>query len=148
MDKPMSMSVKDYLIRILAVKEMVSEKVIEAVVNHQFQSANTALQEHHSVEISGFGKFFFNHKKAQKTLEKMYSKVRVFTRQMNDPTLSEQKRASAQVKLNNTLAQIEALKPKLYESESDIRGVEEFADPCIRYEGEDRGSEQVQNGDM
>ena len=69
----MSMSVKDYLIRIMAVKEMMSEKTIEAIVNHQFQSANLALQEHYSVEISGFGKFLFNHKKALKKLDKMYS---------------------------------------------------------------------------
>ena len=81
-------------------------------------------------------------------MEKMESKVRMFTKQMNDMSLSEQKRASAQVKLNNTLAQIEGLKPKLYESESDIRGLEEPADSCIRYEGEDRGGEQVQDGDM
>lgn len=148
MDKPMSMSVKDYLIRIMAVKEMMSEKVIEAVVNHQFQSANAALQDNHSIEISGFGKFFFNHKKAQRTMEKMESKVRMFTKQMNDMSLSEQKRASAQVKLNNTLAQIEALKPKLYESESDIRGMEEPVDPCIRYEGEDRGGEHVQDDNL
>lgn len=148
MDKPMSMSVKDYLIRIMAVKEMMSEKVIEAVVNHQFQSANIALQENDSIEISGFGKFFFNHKKAEKLLEKMYSKVEVFTKQTNDTTLSEQKRASARTKLNSTLAQIEGLKPKLYESRSDIRGMEEFADPCIRYEGEDRGGEFVQDDNL
>jgi hypothetical protein len=148
MDKPISMSVKDYLIRIMAVKEMMSEKVIEAVVNHQFQSANIALQENDSIEISGFGKFFFNHKKATKLLEKMYSKVAMFTSQTNDTTLPEQKRASAQVKLNNTLAQIEVLKPKIYEFESDIRGVEEPIDSCIRYEGEDRGSEQLQDEHM
>ena len=44
MDKPISMSVKDYLIRTLAVKIMVSEKVIETIVNHQFQSANEAME--------------------------------------------------------------------------------------------------------
>lgn len=148
MDKPISMSVKDYLIRIMAVKEMMSEKVIEAVVNHQFQSANSALQENDSLEISGFGKFFFNHKKAAKLLEKMNSKVAMFTSQVNDVNLPEQKRASAQVKLNNTLAQIEVLKPKLYEFESDIRRVEEPIDSCIRYEGEDRGSGQLQDEHM
>ena len=41
-DKPISLSVKDYLIRKLAVKMMTSEKTIEAVVNHQFQSAQQA----------------------------------------------------------------------------------------------------------
>jgi nucleoid DNA-binding protein len=141
MDKPISMSVKDYLIRMMSVKMMLSEKTIEAVVNHQFQSANVALQENNSLEISGFGKFYFNHKKAQKRMEKMLSKAELFTKQMNDEKLSEQRRNSAAVKLANTLAGIEVLKPKLQTNENqsvtDLRGVEEPSDPCVRYEGAD-----------
>ncbi len=126
MDKPISMSVKDYLIRIMSVKMMMSEKTIEAVVNHQFQSANAALADNDDIEISGFGKFFFNQKKAQKKMDKMLSKVAMFTKQMNDESLSDKKRASANVKLNNTLLGIEALKPKLHvEHQSDLRGMEE-----------------------
>lgn len=126
MDKPISMSVKDYLIRIMSVKMMLSEKTIESVVNHQFQSANAALADNDNIEISGFGKFFFNQKKAQKKMEKMLSKVAMFTKQMNDESLSDKKRASANVKLNNTLLGIEALKPKLHvEHQPDLRGVEE-----------------------
>jgi len=141
MDKPISMSVKDYLIRIMAVKTMTSEKTIEAIVNHQFQSASEAMSEHNSLEISGFGKFFFNQKKAQKKMEKLMSKADVFRRQMENETLSEQKRNSASVKLANTLAGIEMLKPKLQDDENqsvtDVRGVEEPPYPCIRYEGAD-----------
>jgi nucleoid DNA-binding protein len=138
MDKPTSMSVKDYLIRIMSVKLMLSEKTIEAVVNHQFQSANVALVDNDSVEISGFGKFFFNKKKAQKKMDKMFSKAEVFTKQANDIGLSDQKRASANVKLNNTLLGIEALKPKLHvEHQSDLRGVEEQVDSFGEYEGTD-----------
>lgn len=141
MDKPISMSVKDYLIRIMAVKTMTSEKTIEAIVNHQFQSASEAMSEHNSLEISGFGKFYFNHKKAQKKMEKLLSKADVFRRQMENETLSEQKRNSASVKLANTLAGIEMLKPKLQgdenQSVTDVRGVEEPPHPCIRYEGAD-----------
>ncbi len=138
MDKPISMSVKDYLIRIMSVKLMLSEKTIEAVVNHQFQSANVALVDNDSVEISGFGKFFFNKKKAQKKMDKMFSKAEVFTKQANDIGLSDQKRASANVKLNNTLLGIEALKPKLHvEHQSDLRGVEEQVDSFGEYEGTD-----------
>ena len=48
MDKPISMSVKDYLVRTLAVKMMVSEKTIETVINHQFQSANEAIVIQHA----------------------------------------------------------------------------------------------------
>lgn len=141
MDKPISMSVKDYLIRMMAVKAMTSEKTIEAIVNHQFQSANEAMRVNNSLEISGFGKFYFNHKKAQKRMEKMLSKAEMFERNATDEKLSEQRRNSAAVKLANTLAGIEVLKPKLQTDENqsvtDLRGVEEPLDPCVRYEGAD-----------
>lgn len=148
MDKPMSMSVKDYLIRMMAVKMMVSEKTIEAVVDHQFQSANQALQENDSVEISGFGKFLFNRKKAEKLMEKMLSKKAMFEKQMNNESLSEHKRMSAANKLANTLESIETLKPRIYEVQRDLRGVEEQADSSRTYEGADRGSEQGENDDL
>jgi hypothetical protein len=51
MDKPISMSVKDYLIRTLAVKMMMSEKVLETVINHQFQSANQAMDTNNFISM-------------------------------------------------------------------------------------------------
>ena len=138
MDKPISMSVKDYLIRKLSVSLMTSEKTIEAIVNHQFRSANVALQENNSVEISGFGKFHFNYKKAVKKMEKMVSKANLFYSQMNNMELSEQKRNSSANKLANTLAQIETLKPKLnVEHQPDLRGMEEQVNSSSTYEGAD-----------
>lgn len=148
MDKPVSMSVKDYLIRMMAVKMMVSEKTIEAVVDHQFQSANQALHENDSVEISGFGKFFFNRAKAERLMEKMLSKKALFEKQANDMSLSEQKRISAANKLANTIESIETLKPRMYEVQRDLRGVEEQADSSRTYEGSDRGSEQEQDDNL
>ena len=70
MSKPLSMSVKEWLIKKMAVNMVVSEKIINEVVTHQFDSANDALNLHKSVEISGFGKFYFNQKRAIKKLEK------------------------------------------------------------------------------
>jgi hypothetical protein len=113
MDKPISMSVKDYLIRTLAVKMLTSEKTIEAVVNHQFQSANEALETNHSVEISGFGKFLFNNKKATKKLEALHAKVIAMERILADDTITEQRRNAATVTLANTHIAINQLKPKL-----------------------------------
>ena len=52
MDKPISLSVKDFIIRKMAVKLMMSEKTIDDVINHQFNSANEALKYNNSVEIS------------------------------------------------------------------------------------------------
>lgn len=123
-NKPVSLSVKDFLIRRLAPKMMLSEKTIEAVVHHQFQEANQALSKHKSLEISGFGKFIFNEKKAIKQMAKFESQKALFSRMANDETLSEQKRLSASKKLQSALDNIKALKPKMY-AVTDIRGMEE-----------------------
>lgn len=113
MDKPISMSVKDFLIRTLAIKMLTSEKTIEAVVNHQFQSANEAMGVNKSVEISGFGKFFFNDKKAVKRMEKLLSKKEAYEKTINDPNTTDQKRAYSTVVLENTLKEISILKPRI-----------------------------------
>ena len=128
MDKPISMSVKDYLIRTLAVKMLTSEKTIETVINHQFQSANEAMDLNNSLEISGFGKFYFNEKKATKRLGQLNAKKQAMEKIIADATTSEQKRRSSQVTLEKTEALIKLLKTKTtYEDQllSDLRGVEE-----------------------
>jgi len=114
--KPRSLSVKDYLIRVLAVKMLTSEKVIEAVVDHQYQSANEAMASNYSVEIAGFGKMLFNKKKAIKRMEKLHSKEALFTKMLLDDSITEQKKQSLTLKLNNTILTIEALKPRIDEN--------------------------------
>jgi nucleoid DNA-binding protein len=128
MDKPISMSVKDYLVRTLAVKMMVSEKMIETVINHQFQSANEAMDTNNSIEISGFGKFYFNEKKAKKRLEDLTRKKNLMLEFIASAETSEQKKRSSQVTLEKTEALINLLKSKTtYEDQllSDLRGLEE-----------------------
>ena len=128
MDKPISMSVKDYLVRTLAVKMMISEKLIETVVNHQFQSANEAMDTNNSIEISGFGKFYFNEKKAKKRLEDLTRKKNLMLEFLASAETSEQKRRSSQVTLEKTEALINLLKSKTtYEDQllSDLRRLEE-----------------------
>ncbi len=136
-DKPISLSVKDYLIRRLAVKMMLSEKTIDTVVSHQFQSANEALFQNKSVEISGFGKFFFNEKKAHKTLEKFESQKELFWKWMHDDTLPEAKRRSASLKYQMAVDGIRDLKPRIHDNRSDLRGMEEQPSASQRIEGHD-----------
>ena len=127
MDKPINMSVKDYLVRTLAVKMLISEKTIEAVINHQFQSANEAMDFNNSLEIAGFGKFYFNEKKATKRIGALNAKKTAMETIIADETTSEQKRRSSQVTLDKTEALINLLKTKtIYEDQllSDLRGVE------------------------
>lgn len=125
MQKPKSLSIKDYLIRKMSVKTLIPEQTIDNIITHQFKQASQAMlsPDVNSVEISGFGKFLFNRKKAYKKLEKMYSQKTVFSRIIESSVHSEAQKASAYNKLQNTLKGIEELKPKL--DETDCRRLEE-----------------------
>jgi nucleoid DNA-binding protein len=132
MDKPISLSIKDFLIRKMSIKMNTPEKVIEAVVNHQFQSATLAFIDQKSVELSGFGKFLFNEKKAMKKMENMLIQQKVLEGYLQDETLSERKRKTTELKLESLAQAIDILKPKIYEHKSDLRGVEEQVDSPSR----------------
>jgi nucleoid DNA-binding protein len=119
------MSVKDFLIRKLAVKMMIGEKTIEAVVNHQFQEANVAMGRNKSLEISGFGKFYFNDKKAAKQMKKYEEMKAAYEKRLQDETLTDQRRRVVGVMLKSVTDAIEDLKPKMYDTFPDLRGMEE-----------------------
>ena len=51
MNKPNTMSVKEFITKRMAISLVVSEKVIDQVVQHQFDSANDALNTNDTVEI-------------------------------------------------------------------------------------------------
>ncbi len=68
-NKPQSTSVKEYLYKTLAIKLNIPSSTIEKVIQHSFESSYAAMKKKNSIEISGFGKFLFNVKKAQKRLE-------------------------------------------------------------------------------
>lgn len=113
MNKPQSMSHKDFLIRTLAVKMSVNEKMIEVIVNHQFQSANEAMDLNHSIELSGFGKFMLNVKKAHRKMVKIINKRDAFELVMKDDSKTEAERKRANVIFNKTNNQINLLKPTI-----------------------------------
>jgi len=114
--KPRSLSVKDYLVRVLAVKMLTSEKTIEAVIDHQYQSANEAMANNCSVEIAGFGKMFFNKKKAIKQMDRLLSYKAIHEQTLLDENITETKRQSLLVKLDNIQMAIESLKPRIDEN--------------------------------
>lgn len=136
-NKPISMSMKDYLIRVQSVKAMMSEKVIEAVVNHQFQSASLAMRTNNSIELSGFGKFYFNTKKAIKRLASLERKRDDLQNIVNSPETKEAKLTKAHTYLKNVLLDIEYIKSKTNEPVTDLRGMEEQASSIEASEGTD-----------
>jgi len=89
MNKPSSMSIKEYLVRLQAMSSLRSESVINSVITHQFQSANDAMKTNNSVEISGFGKFYFNLPKAKKRIEALNNKIRNYKRALIEDSPSE-----------------------------------------------------------
>lgn len=144
MDKPVSLSVKDFLIRKLAIKMLTPEKTIEAVVHHQFSSANEAITKtvNKSVEVSGFGKFIFNDKKAIKKMDNLL-KIEQHLIDIINGSPSEQRRKTAYAKLEDLRKAIEILKPKIdNEPVTNNGGVEEQPHTASQAETDDKGDEQ------
>lgn len=115
MDKPKSLSVKDFLIRKMSVKMLKSESILDSIVSHQFSSAQQAMRIHNSIELSGFGKFLFNVPKATKKLKKFYEVEKVYTNILNNEDIPEKKIHKTQIKLKTIQDYILSLKPKINE---------------------------------
>ncbi len=122
--KPSSMSVKDYLIKTMAVRTNTSSALIDSIINHQFEEANNAMKENNSIEISGFCRFIFKNPAALRKLKKEYSKKALFESFLQQEQ-TEAKQKSLTNKLNNTLKGIEELETKMYGSVKNTGGVEE-----------------------
>lgn len=150
MERPKSLTIKDFLIRKMSVRMLIPEFTLDAIVSHQFQSANQAMLNAKSVELSGFGKFVFNDKKAIKKMEKLLSQKALFERLMNDDSLSEQRRNNAKLKYESVILNISVLKPKITNNEikSDLRGMEEQASSTSCIERFDSNNITGENIDM
>lgn len=136
-NKPTSMSMKDYLIRVQSVKMMMGEKLIETIVNHQFTSMAQAMRTNNSIELSGFGKFYFNTKKAKKRLDNLISKKSYLEGVLENDNLDENKKKRTLSHLASSIEEIAYLKSKTNELQSDLRGMEEQADSIETFEGTD-----------
>lgn len=151
MERPKSLTIKDFLIRKMSVRMLIPEFTLDAIVSHQFQSATQAMTSTKSVEISGFGKFIFNDKKAVKKMEKLLSQKALFEKLMNDDSLSEQRRNNARLKYESVTLNISVLKPKIdtnNEIKSDLRGMEEQASSTSSIERIDTNNISGENIDM
>lgn len=120
MNKPNTMSVKEFIIKRMSLSLVTPEKVIDQVVQHQFDSANDALNLNKSVEISGFGKFLFNDKKAEKHYTKLLQMKQAYENTLADSSITEKKRHATEQRMITVLRDIKILKPKINESSTDI----------------------------
>jgi len=88
------------------------ERDIDAVITHQFDRAHNATNLYNSIEISGFGKFYFAQNKANKEMTKLLTVKELLEAKLLSP-LTEKEERKTQLKLNTVLTNIKALKPKL-----------------------------------
>jgi len=124
MKKPQSMSMKEWIIKKMAISMVVSEKIIDSVVTHQFDSANDAVNMYKSVEISGFGKFYFNDKKALAQYNKLLGIKSTYQKMMLED-MTDVKRNALELKMKIIESSIKSLKPKINEPGTNNRGMEE-----------------------
>ena len=115
MEKPSTMTVKEWIIKRMSINIVVSEKVIDQVITHQFDSANDALNTNDSVEISGFGKFLFNTKKADTKYRKLLQIRQAYENILADPLTTDKKRHSTELRMITVTNDIKMLKPKIKE---------------------------------
>ena len=107
------MSVKEFIIKRMALSLVTSEKIIDNVIQHQFDSANDALNLNNTVEISGFGKFLFNVKKANTHYTKLLEMKQAYENTLADTSTTDKKRHSTEQRMITVLNDIKMLKPKI-----------------------------------
>ncbi len=81
-------------------------------------------------------------------MEKFLSQKAYFEKMANDETLPESKRQSAKLKLQIAMDGIRDLKPRIYESLSDLRRMEEQIAAPKGAEENDKDHGQGENGNM
>lgn len=109
----MSMPLKEFLIKKLSLKSNTSERIIEAVISNQFSSAFQATATHNSIELSGFGKFVFSMKRANRTMDKYIMNKEFYEAAKGNPDLSPSQITNLDKRLATTVKNMEHLKPKI-----------------------------------
>jgi len=107
------MSVREWLIKTLSKRDNIPQTVIASVVTHQYDEASTALNNNNSIEISGFGKFYFNEGRATKEMARLLLKKENAEQTLADEKISDKKRHAYTKRLATIDKNIELLKTKL-----------------------------------
>jgi nucleoid DNA-binding protein len=109
----MSKDVNKVLIRTTAVKLAINEKLVQKVIDYQFQSAHEAMGIHHTIELCGFGKFVFNNNKAKKKLASMQNTIDILQNELDHPETAKKSPVFSKNVLKDTKEHIESLKPMI-----------------------------------
>lgn len=111
--KPESEKIKSILITKTAIKELVSEDIIERVIMFQFKDFRDMVFEHDQIEISGFGKFLVSPNKVAKKMVHMERTISKYKAKLNeDPNASQTRRDFWEKSVISATASLEDLKTR------------------------------------
>lgn len=142
MDKPDTVDLREHLHRIVSQETQQPMHIIRKVIENQFSTANEAFRHHNSIEIAGFGKFYFSQTKATQRL-KNYESLRVmYIKTLNgaEDVGDEVLAASTMKRLSSVDETILFLKQKLDGFQEGVRGVEKYPAPRAKQKGSNRGN--------
>jgi hypothetical protein len=90
------------------------------VITHQFNSAHDALKNNNSIEISGYGKFLFNLKKAKTKIKKLEKVQGSYENMLKDEDISLKKSNFIKSKLSSINLTLNSLRPKIKDNEDKV----------------------------
>jgi len=110
----MSKDVNKVLVRTTAVRLAINEKIVQKVVDYQFKSAHEAMSNnHHTIELCGFGKFVFNNNKAKKKLASMQKTMEILQNELDHPETAKKSPIFCENVMKDTKEHIASLKPMI-----------------------------------
>ena len=117
-NKPESMDVHEWLVKSLSMRDNIPVTIIEQVVRHQNTEARSALKGNNSLEFSGFGKFLFNQKKAERYYDKFHMQLEHYGKILEEgrDTLPDIKKKALERRLDQLRNNIVVLGKKLEEN--------------------------------
>lgn len=111
--RPDADRIKSILITKTAIKELVSEDIIDKVISFQFKDFRDMVHEHDQIEITGFGKFLVSPNKVAKKMVIMEATIKKYQTRLNEqPDASEKKKENWTYKLTTATQAIEDLKTR------------------------------------
>jgi len=112
MNKPVSMPITEFFAKKVAVKTLITESIVEAIIKHQWRLANEATKHNKEVEISGIGKFYVSRNKTIKRILHLERIQRAY-QYIVDNSDDERKVGVTKTKLVAITERINQLKDKL-----------------------------------
>lgn len=111
--RPEAERIKSILITKTAIKELVSEDIVDRVINFQFKDFRDMVFEHDQIEISGFGKFLVSPNKVARKVEYMERTIAKYRNKLEtQPDATEKNKEYWQSNVTTATAALEDLKTR------------------------------------